>query len=240
MKNKFIHIFFAILISLSSFAYCASDVDAANALLLEANKLFIVKDKKNEALSLYDNLLNQFSFSVEPELLSIKAYANHFKAVILFDLNRPYEAINSLNMVIKQLDQANDPLSQYRLASALMFKSNIYISRKAWNQAIDADNIVIERFGTSKEPALQVYIAAAFNSNGLSIIKNSETLKDSASVPPKYKWNLDELDKGIACFDEVVSRFSKATDPQLIKAVAEAQSAKKVALEFRVEQENGH
>ena len=240
MKNKLIHIFLAILLSFPGFSYSASDVDTANKLLTEANMLLIIKGKKNEALTRYDSLLNQFSSSVEPEMLSIKAYANYFKATILFDLNRPYEAINSLNIVIDQLDQANDLLSQYRLASALMFKSKIYVSRKAWNQVIDTDDIVIARFGASKEPALQIYIAAAFNSNGLSMIKNSESIKDSASVPPKYKWNLDELDKGIACFDEVVARYSKSTDPQLIKAVAEAQGAKKVALEFKFEQENAH
>jgi hypothetical protein len=240
MKNKLIHIFFAILVSLTGFAYSASDVDTANALLAEANKLFIFEGKRNEALTRYDSLLNQFSSSSEPELLLIKAIANYVKATILFDLNRPYEAINSLNIVIEQFDHAEDLISQDHLASALMFKSEIYISKKAWNQAIDTNDIVIARFGASKEPALQMYVAAAFNSNGLSIIKNSESIKDSKSVPIKYKWNLDELNRGIACFDEVLVRFSKSTDPQLIKAVAEAQAAKKVALGFKFEQENAH
>ncbi|MGB7814772.1 MAG: tetratricopeptide repeat protein [Methylotenera sp.] len=196
----------------AAIAIDASNGASANALFNKGITLDLL-NKYDGAIACYDELIQRYSSSTEPNLQLQVAKALVSKGVVFGKLNALDKAIACFNEVIRRFDKATSIQLQERVANALGNKGVALRSQNKHDEEIACYDEILKRFSMSSEPTLQEHIAnALLNKGGLFI--------DKRNMP----------NEAIACYDQVIQRFGQSTDQTLIVVSVHALSNKASAL----------
>jgi tetratricopeptide (TPR) repeat protein len=201
----------------------------------------------DEAIAVYDKVINRFGTATDPKLREVAAKALGNKGVTLDGLGRDEEAIGVYDEIIERFGAASEPALRVQVATALVNKGVRLRAHGLDEDAIEVYDRVIDWFGTASEPALRERVATAFGNkggtlDGLGRVEGAITVYDevvhlfgTASEPilreqvAKALYNkghiLDRMrdgDKAINAYDEIIDRFGKAIEPFLREQVAKA------------------
>ncbi len=189
----------------------AMQVRVANALVNKGITLGSL-NRSEEAIAVYDEVLQRFGDAAEPALRAQLATALCGKGFRLGTLNRSEEAITVYDEVLQRFGDAAEPALRAQLANALVGKGFRLGTLNRSEEEITVYDEVLQRFGEATEPALRAHVAKALVNKGITLS------------------SLNRHEEEITVYDEVLQRFGDATEPVLRARVATALVNKGVAL----------
>jgi len=174
--------------------------DEIKSLFEKAND-FALKNNYQDAIKVYNSIIEKLQDSKDNEFLKSFAKAHFLKAYIYRNyIHDNYEAIKDYDIVIEKFKNSNviSLLKQYYNAQTL----KAYLLDK--DEAIDVYDEIIKKFGKSD---------------------NIELLKKfvSAEYSKTYLSNTDET---IDIYDEIINKFKNSTNKELLKELATAEFSK--------------
>ena len=178
-----------------------AQVVAARA-LLERGVALWQRHQNEDALAIFNELLERFGEARSPELVEQVANALVNKGVALGVLNRLDEALAACDEVLHRFDDSATPKLPRQVARALVVKSAVLRDLNRLDEALAACDEVLHRFDDSATPELQEQVARA-------LVLKSIVLRD-----------LNRLDEALAAYDEVLHRFDDSATPELLEQVA--------------------
>jgi tetratricopeptide (TPR) repeat protein len=170
-------------------------------------------NRLEEAIAVYDILVERFGTIAEPILQEQVAKALCNKGITLSDLNLLEDAITAYDTLIERFSKSIEPTLQAQVASALFNKGITLGNLNRSKEEIAAYDTLIERFSKSIEPTLQARVASALFNKGAVL------------------GNLNRLEDAIAAYDILLERFGKSTEPTVRELVADALLSKGIALD---------
>ncbi len=175
--------------------FCAS--------LMLASILCLNNDQPDEAISIYDSLLQQgFQNQALPDWLQALTLFN--KGVALGRMDKYEEEIRVYDEVVERFgESANLPLRE-QVAKALVIKGLTLGQLGKSEEEIRVYDEVVDRFGESADLPLREQVAQALYNKGV-------TLGD-----------MGKSKEEIGVYDEVVQRFGESADLSLREQVAQA------------------
>ena len=204
-------------------------------------------NRKEEAITVYDDVVRRFEDAKEPALREAVARALVNKGITLGNLNRNEEAITVYDDVVRRFEDAKEPALRELVARALVSKGITLGALDRSEEAIAVYDDVVRRFEDAKEPALREAVARALVNKGFTLgaLKRSEeaiavyadvvhrfedakelALREAVARALFNKGSrlgiLDKSTEAIAAYEEVVRRFADAKEPALQGAVARA------------------
>jgi tetratricopeptide (TPR) repeat protein len=211
--------------------------------------------RDEEAIASYDEAINRFGETKDPNILVNVALALVNKGEVLDRLDRKDEEIVIYDQVIQRFGKVSEPEMQINVATALVYKGVVLDKLKRSEEAIATYDEVIKRFGETTDNVLRVYVISASFNKGVvlhrlhreeeAIACYSELLRDFGEATELYSRTLIAktlVNKGmalnylkqevgaIANYDETINRFDKATEMELRAQVAKAMVNKSMAL----------
>ena len=167
----------------------------------------IVLDRLNrpeEAISVYDEVVERFGGSEELELLGKVAGALVSKGTTLGRANKHENAIVVFDEVVERFGGGEEPGLLVQVARALVNKGNSLRELERHEDAIAVYDGVVDRFSGSEEKELLVQVAGVLVNKGFVLNQ------------------LERHEDAIAIFDEVVGRFGGSEESELLEPVARA------------------
>jgi tetratricopeptide (TPR) repeat protein len=165
-----------------------------------------------EAVGVYDQVVDRFGDATEPKLRRQVAKALIDKGRTLDALGRWEEAVGVYDQVVDRFDDTTEPDMREHVANALRHKRSALSELSRPEEAIGVYDQVVDRFGDATEPELRTKVANALIHKGLTL-DAQERRKEAIGV-----------------YDQVVDRFGDATEPELRDLVARALIKKGLAL----------
>jgi len=170
-------------------------------LLFEKANNFALKNNYQDAIKIYNTIIDKLEDSNDNKFLKSFAKAHFFKAYIYRNyIHDNYEAIKDYDIIIEKFKNSEDIslLKQYYNAQTL----KAYLLDK--DEAIDLYDEIIKKFKNSE---------------------NIELLKKfvSAEYSKTYLSNNDET---IDIYDEIINKFKNTTNKELLKELATAEFSK--------------
>ena len=141
----------------------ASPTRIAKALFSKGAALGMA-EKPDEALTVYDEVVNRFGDSEEPSICEWVARALFNKGLALDKTGRPGEALLLYDEVINRFGDPEKPAFSKQFAMALVGKGIVLGRTERHDEALTLFDEVVNRFGDSKEPSLKETVASAHNS----------------------------------------------------------------------------
>jgi tetratricopeptide (TPR) repeat protein len=169
-------------------------------------------NRSEDAISVYDILLESFSNSTEPSLQELIANALFSKGATLGKLNRYEEAIAVYDSVLERFGSSTEPALQEPVATALFNKGVTLGTLNRSEDAIAVYESVIESFGNSTELVLQERVTNALINKGVRL------------------FNLNRFQEAIAVYNDLIVRFGASTEPTLKEQVSKAHQYKAEAV----------
>ncbi len=139
-----------------------------------------------------------------------KALVN--KGIILEQLNKLNEAIESYDLVIKQFKDSKEVALLESVAKALVNKGITLRQLNKLNEAIESYDLAIKKFKDSKEVVLLEQVARALVNKGFTLVQ------------------LNKPQKAIESYDLVIKQFKDPKEVALLEPVANALVNKGIAL----------
>ncbi len=124
----------------------------------------------DEAITVYDNVVERFGNRTEPALQGQVANALINKGAVLSRLNRSEAAITVYDNVVERFGNRTEPALVEPVAKALVNKGVVLRSLNRSEAAITVYDNVVERFGNRTEPALQGQVAMALGNRGFQML----------------------------------------------------------------------
>ena len=174
--------------------------DEIKSLFEKANN-FALENNYQDAIKVYNSIIDKLENSNDNELLKSFAKAHLLKAYIYRNyIHDNYEAIKDYNTVIEKFKNSDDISLLKLYYNAQILKA--YLLDK--DEAIDVYDEIIKKFGKSD---------------------NIELLKKfvSAEYSKTYLSNVDET---IDIYDEIINKFKNSTNKELLKELATAEFSK--------------
>ncbi len=180
-----------------------AELVAAGAQLNEALGLE-GQNRTEEALAIYDEVVQRFGESDALIPLQLVASALLSKGVTLRTMNRPEEALAACDEVVQRLGASDALISLQLVASAFFSKGVTLRTMNRPEEALATYDEVVRRFGESDPPTLLEQVAKALFFKGI-------TLR-----------TMNRPEEALAAYDEVVRRFGESENPALLEQVAKA------------------
>ena len=168
--------------------------------------------RREEALTAYDEVVERFGTSEDPEPQVSVASALVNKGATLGQLNRSQEAIGLCDEVVKRFGSSDREELQVPVALALVNKGATLGQLNRSQEAIGLCDEVVKRFGNSHSEELLQQVASALVNKGATL------------------GQLNRSEAAIALCDEVEKRFGDSDHSELLEQVAKALINKGVAL----------
>jgi tetratricopeptide (TPR) repeat protein len=184
-------------------------VKIARALALKGISLGAL-NRSDEEIAAYDEAIERFGDSDEPEVKQEVADALFAKAASLEKKQRLDEAVATYDQLVQKYEAAPEIELQARVARALLAKGAGLGDLGKTDEEMKLYDLVIQRYGPT--PDLQNETALAVFSKAYRLAK------------------LDEGDAAIALYDHIINKFGTSTDPELGGIVAKARFNKSNAL----------
>jgi tetratricopeptide (TPR) repeat protein len=165
-------------------------------------------NRSEEAIAVYDTLIDRFADSTEPALQEQVARVFVNKGIILNHLNRSEEAITVYDTLVDRFADSTEPTLQEQVANALFNKGYTLGKLNRSDEEIAVYESVIERFGNSTELVLQERVTNALINKGVGL------------------FSLNRSQEAIAVYDDLLARFSDSAEPTLQRQVSKAHQYK--------------
>ena len=229
--------------------------EAAGLGLIERGKELRNKNRLQEALSVFDEVIDRCGESVQRHLPELTANALIRKGEVLHALGRPEEALATCDEVIRRYGENEAPEISERVAAALLNKGAALGALSRMEEALAANDDLVRRFGGSNTPSVRAKVAYALSNKGITLgnmsrlqdaLQASDELvhrfgaseeKDAVIAVAKTLCNkgailerLNRVDEALATYDSLVSRYGASNDSALHEVVATALLNKGVAL----------
>ena len=178
------------------------------------NEAFWLEDRNRmeEALDVYDEVVSRFGESQDPTVLELVAAALAGKGVALGELNRPEDKLAAWNEVVHRFEESDTPVLLQLVATALSNKGATLGALNRLEEALATWDDVVRRFGGSDVPALVEQVAKALVGKGGAL------------------GMLNRPEEALAAWDEMMRRFGGSDAPALAEQVAKALVGKGAAL----------
>ena len=178
------------------------------------NEAFWLEDRNRmeEALDVYDEVVSRFGESQDPTVLELVAAALVGKGVALGELSRPEDELAAWNEVVHRFGESDTPVLLQLIATALSNKGATLGALNRLEEALATWDEVARRFGGNEDPVLLQLVAIALFSKGATL------------------GTLNRLEEALAAWDEVVRRFGGSDTPALLEQIAKALVGKGAAL----------
>ena len=163
----------------------------AKAIFNEADGLW-KKDRAEDALAIFDDLVSRFGEREMPSLLNLVAKALVHKGVILIQLKRLEEALDTCDEVMRRFGESETQTLLEEVAKALVNMGNTLIQLNRPEEALDTCNEVMRRFGESKTQTLRELVTLALVHKGVTLFQ------------------LNRLEEALDTCDEVMRRFGES------------------------------
>ena len=170
------------------------------------------RNRMEEAVAAFDEVVTRFRRSEMPALLGAVASAMFNKGLALGALDRPVEALAVYEAILHQFGDSDAPLVLELVASALVNKGSALATLGRLEETLVACDEVVHRFGESQEPALLENVAKALINKGVAL------------------GMLDQPEGSLAAGEEVLRRFMGSNTPAFSEQIASALIMKGAAL----------
>ena len=172
--------------------------------MLRNGNILAEKGKYEEAIAVYDQVVERYGEASEPGLREQVAKALFNKGVTLGQLKRSEDAIVVYDQVVARCGEAAEPGLREQVARALVSKGVTLGDLKRSEEEMAVYEQVVARYGEAAEPGLREQVARALLYKGLTLgeLKRSED--------------------AIVAYDQVVAWYGEAAEPGLREQVARA------------------
>ena len=123
------------------------------------------------------------------------ATALHRKGVLLWELERPEEALATCDEVVRRYGASETPALREAVATAFVNKGVTLRRLRRLEEALVTYDEVVGRYGASEPPVLREAVATAFVNKGVALRR------------------LRRLEEALVAFDEAVRRFEEIPFP---------------------------
>ena len=231
-----------------------AELVAAGAQLNEALGLED-QNRTEEALAIYDEVVQRFGESDALIPLQLVASALLFKGVTLRTMNRPEEALAACDEVVQRLGASDALISLQLVASAFFSKGVTLGTMNRPEEALAAYNEVVQRLRASDALISLQLVASAFFSKGVTLgtmNRPEEALAAYNEVVQRLRASdalislqlvafallskgvtlgtMNRPEEALAIYDEVVRRFGESENPALLELAAKALVNKGITL----------
>ena len=208
-----------------------------------------------QALSVYDQLIQRFGSSQTPELQEQVAKALFNKGIALKQLEGPEQALKVYDQLIQHFENNSTPAIQAQVAKALLNKGVTLGRLEDPEQELKIYDQLIQRFASSEAPELQEPVANALFNKGNTLrqlegpeqalkvyeqliqrfasSEASEVQEQVAKALINKGVTLGQLEgpeQALSVYDQLIQRFGNSQTPELQEPVARALLYKGVAL----------
>ena len=215
-----------------------------------------IRNRTEEALFVYDKVVNQFSTKKVPDIQETIARSLVNKGAILYILGRSEEALTVFDEVAIRFGESNSPAFLEPVAGTLVNKGITLQNLGRFEDALIVYDEVVMRFGARSDPSLLKPVGKALINKGITLHelnRSEEALASYDEVVKRFDKNnsltflelvaqslvnkgatlngLNRLEHALASYDEVVRRFGKNDAPALLDPVGQALLNKCVALQ---------
>ena len=180
--------------------------------LLERGVALLKQNRMEDALAIFDKLVNRFHESKMPALLGRVAKALVNKGTALGALDRPEEALETYEEVLHRFGGSDSPALLEGVATALVNKGVALNALDRLEEELNAYEEVLRRFGRSDASVLLGRVATALLYTGITLSE------------------LDRQEEALDAYEEVLRRFGGSAVPVLLERVATALVNKGAAL----------
>ena len=229
--------------------------NAAGVELIERGSELRKKNRLQEAISVFDEVINRYGESAPRRHPELTANALVRKGEVLHALGRPEEALATCDEVIRRYGDNEAPEISERVAAALLNKGAALGALSRMDEALAANDELVRRFGASNAPGVRAKVAYALSNKGITL-GNMSRLRDAlqASDELVHRFGVSEerevviaiaktlcnkgailerlnrVDEALAGYDSLVRRYGATNDSALHEVVATALLNKGVAL----------
>ena len=151
-----------------------------------------VRNRAEDAVAAYDEVIRRFGESEIPAVLEWAAKALVNKGATLGALNRPEEALEAYDEVVRRFGESDNPALLEAVVNALVNRGVTFVAQNRPEEALEACDEVVRRFGESEDPALLKAVANALVNRGVIL------------------GTLNRLQDALAVYDEVIRRFGES------------------------------
>lgn len=206
------------------------------------------RNKYEEEIQIYDEVIEQYGQSLETELQTLVAKSLVNKGVRLSNaLNRTQEAIEIYKEIVTRFGAASEVALKEQVAKALVNTGFRLGTLNRAEEAIAFYDEVVRRFGEAQEIELRERVARALVNKAieLGVLDRSQEAIDTYNYVIRIYGDAEAAalreqvaralinkgvqlravnrnDEAIAAYDEVVRRFEEAAEPALTELVAKA------------------
>jgi tetratricopeptide (TPR) repeat protein len=168
--------------------------------------------RNQEALAIYDGLIDRFIDNPTPSIRVQVAKALFSKGAILNSLNRYDDAIRAYDELLKHFDEDADKTIRENLAKGMFNKAYSLVVLNRHKEGVKAYGDLLKRFADSTEPALREQVAKSLLNRALALS------------------TLEMSEEEMADYDDLLRRFADAPEPALRERVARGMLYKGVTL----------
>jgi tetratricopeptide (TPR) repeat protein len=166
------------------------------------------RSRTKNACAAWEEVIQRFGSASEPTLRELVGKALVNKAAAAPD---PQAACVAYDEVLQRFGSASEPALRELVSMALRSKGIALTMRGDFEGACRIFDETVDLFGTAAEAPLRAQAAAALVAKGLLL----RTMGQECGVP-------DDTKKAQVVFHEVVRRFGKATEPEILEWIAKA------------------
>ena len=229
--------------------------EAASQELLDKGSTLREEMRFEEALSLFDAVLNRFAESTKPKLRAMAAKALIRKGEIFYVMDRPKEALEACEEVDRRYGKDEASAVREHVAVALLNRGVALRTLSRTQDALATNDELARRFGESTNPDILVTVAKALCDKGITLsneLRLQEALRSSDEVVHRFGARVEtdaviavaktlcnkgvilekmnRTDEALAVYDSVVRRYGASNETALQQIVAIALLNKAVAL----------
>lgn len=170
--------------------------------------ILIEKNRYEQAIALFNEVIDNFGNTVEIPLLHLVVQAMFNKGFALGQLNRLDEEIGVYDELTARFKDADDAALREPVAQAMINKGFVLGQLDRSDEAIGAYDELIAHFADEDDTALREQVAKAMSNKGVVL------------------GHLGRSDEAIAVYDELIAHFADADNAVLRKQVSRAFFAK--------------
>ncbi len=178
--------------------------DDPHALWLKAALLSENADRRLEAFQIYERIVGGLSANDDLVSQQVVAMAMGNKGFNLNKMNKPQEALDACDEVIRRFGDCPETPLRENVAKALLNKGVALLQIDNPQEALAANDELIRRFGDCPETSLPVEVAMALFNKGFVLV------------------TIHKPKEAVAAFDELIHRFGDCPETPLREVVARA------------------
>jgi len=177
---------------------------AVAKLLLRKATVYSEWNQPDNELRTYDEIINRFGESENPELMVRVAKALLNKGYTLGQLDQPDNELKTYDEIINRFGESENPELMVRVAKALFNKGITLGQLGKPDNELKTYEEVINRYGKSNNPDLMEAVANSLIQKGYSF------------------GQLDQYDNSLIAYEEVIKRYGTSENPEIMVHVAQA------------------